>query len=446
MIEAGPRETGEWTARRVVLTTLGALGVAFGFWLWFRFYSLAFILFTALVLSTAIHPAVDWLHRLRVPRSAGVILVYLALLALVVGFVWLLAPILIAQTANLLARVPEYYHDLRAWMSGASGALLRRMVQRMPANLDLTLPLVGNGPLAPEAVGQALGYLGAVWKTIFTAAAILVLAFYWTLDGRRTVEALLQLVPSPRRPIWRGLVSEMQTKVGAYIRGVLIFSFAVGALSGIFYLALGLPSPLVLGLLTAIFQVVPVLGPVLGVIPAVLLALTSSPGKVLWVILASIVIQQAGGNVIMPRVMDRTVGVNPFVTILALSGFGALFGLPGALLAIPLAALIQIILDYTLFHPAAAAVAAGSAPAGQPAGPGCALAGAAQDLLQQARGQMRRQEGGPAGQAGGDVDIERLVEAAALELAGFLAARGEARGNGGMAGSRPAGLNGRGAP
>ena len=220
-----------------------------------------------------------------------------------------------------------------------------------------------------------------MWKTIFTAAAILVLAFYWTLDGRRTVEALLQLVPPARRPIWRGLVSEMQDKVGAYIRGVLIFSFGVGALSGIFYLALGLPSPLVLGLLTAIFQVVPVIGPVLGVIPAVLLALTSHPGQVIWVILASVVIQQAGGNVIMPRVMDRTVGVNPFVTILALSGFGALFGLAGALLAIPLAALIQIILDYALFHPAAA----GSRTAGPWPGPARGLAGAAWDLLQEAR-------------------------------------------------------------
>ena len=91
-----PSDTSQWPGQRVVLTTLGALLVGLGFWLMFRFYNVAFIFFTAIVLGTAIRPAVEWLYRRKVPRAAGVILVYLTLLALVTGFILLLAPLLIA--------------------------------------------------------------------------------------------------------------------------------------------------------------------------------------------------------------------------------------------------------------------------------------------------------------------------------------------------------------
>src|SRR5512143_3138837 len=103
---AAPVDTGQWTGQRVVLTTLGALLVGLGFWLVFRFYYVAFILFAALVLGTAIRPAVDWLHRRKLPLGVSVILVYLALLALAIGFVLLLAPLLVAQTRAIIAELP----------------------------------------------------------------------------------------------------------------------------------------------------------------------------------------------------------------------------------------------------------------------------------------------------------------------------------------------------
>src|SRR5512139_2550591 len=101
-----------WTGKRVVLTTLGAVLVGLGFWLVFTFYDVAFILFAALVLGTVIRPAVDWLNRRGLRRDAGVILVYLALMGLLVGFILLLAPLLIEQSKSIVAKLPAYYQSL----------------------------------------------------------------------------------------------------------------------------------------------------------------------------------------------------------------------------------------------------------------------------------------------------------------------------------------------
>ena len=412
-LEAGD-PAGQWTAQRVVLTTLGALLVGLGFWLVFRFYSVAFILFSALVLGTAIRPAVDWLYRRRVPRAAGVILVYLALLALLIGFILLLAPLLVEQTRTIIAKLPTYYQSLRASVADSPSALLQRLALQLPAKSTLSLPEGAGGGLPLGALGQALGYVGMVWRTLFIAAAILALAFYWTLDGERIVRTAMLRFPADRRQHWLELIAEMETKVGAYIRGVSILSLVVGVMATVAYLLIGLPSVLVLGLLAGVFEAVPVIGPILGAVLPVLLALSVAPEKVIWVIVATVVIQQAEGQLLVPRVMDKAVGVSPIVTILAILAFSTLFGLPGAVLAIPLAALIQILLNYGVRQQEAAQLE-------QPAGRDRVgvLRYQAQELIQDVRTQMRYKQHNALDEEGDA--IEDLVEVAALSLDGVLA-------------------------
>jgi predicted PurR-regulated permease PerM len=413
-------DASQWTAQRVVLTTLGALLVGVGFWLVFRFYNVAFILFSALVLGTAIRPAVDWLYRRGLRREAGVILVYLTLLALLIGFILLLAPVLIEQTKAIGAKLPAYYQSLHASLAGSPSALMRRLAQQLPAQPSLSFPGQAAAGLPLGAVGQALGYVGLVWRILFVGAAILVLAFYWTLDGDRLVRSGMLRVATERREGWHRLISEMETKVGAYMRGVSILSLVVGVMATIAYLLIGLPSALVLGLLAGVFEAVPVVGPILGAVLPMLLALSIAPGKVIWVMIATVVIQQAEGNLLVPRVMDKTVGVSPIVTILAILAFSTLFGLPGAVLAIPLAALIQILLSHVVLQREAAHQQ-------QPAGRDrvSALRYQAQELVHDVRSQMRYKQ--DAADAEGD-RIEDLVEVAALGLDGVLAQAVEPRG------------------
>jgi predicted PurR-regulated permease PerM len=408
---------GQWTAKRVVLTTLGAVLVGLGFWLVFRFYNIAFIVFSALVLGTVIRPAVDWLNRRGLRRDAGVILVYLTLLALLVGFVLLLAPMLVEQAKSIIAKLPAYYADLHAALVGSSSALIQRLSQQLPAELGQSLPGQGGTGLGFGVVGQALGYVGMIWRLLFVGTAILVLAFYWTLDGDRMVRSAMLHFPTARHEEWRNLISEMETKIGAYVRGLSVLSLVVGVMATIAYMIIGLPSPLVLGLLAGIFEAVPVVGPILGAVLPVLLALSVDPSKVIWVVVATIVIQQSEGHFLVPRVMDKAVGVSPIVTILAILAFSTLFGLPGAVLAIPLAAMIQILLNYAVMQREAAHRQ-------QPAGRDqiSVVRYRARDLVQDVRSQMRYKQDGA--DAEGD-QIEDLVEVAALSLERLLAEAAE---------------------
>jgi predicted PurR-regulated permease PerM len=410
---------GRWTGKRVVLTTLGAVLIGLGFWLVFRFYNVAFILFSALVLGTVIRPAVDWLNRRGLRREAGVILVYLTLLALLVGFILLLAPLLIEQAKGIIARLPAYYQNLHAGLVDSPSALIQRLAQQLPTELALSLPGQAGGGLALGAVGRALSYVGMIWRLLFIGTAILVLAFYWTLDGDHMVRNAMLHFPTKRHEEWHGLISEMEAKVGAYVRGLAVLSLVVGVMATMAYMIIGLPSPLVLGLLAGVFEAVPVVGPILGAVLPVLLALSVEPSRVIWVVVATIVIQQAEGHFLVPRVMDKAVGVSPIVTILAILAFSTLFGLPGAVLAIPLAALLQILLNYAVMQREAAHRQ-------QPAGPDrvSVLRYRARDLAQDVRSQMRYKQA--AADAEGD-QIEDLVEVAALSLQGLLGESVEAQ-------------------
>ena len=119
------------------------------------------------------------------------------------------------------------------------------------------------------------------------------------------------------------------------------------------YLLIGLPNALVLALVAGVLEAVPLLGPLLGAIPAAVIALSIAPSKLIWVVVATVVIQQLENAVLVPRVMRKAVGVNPFVSLLAMFALSSLFGIAGALMAIPIAAMVQLLLDRFVFGPTA---------------------------------------------------------------------------------------------
>jgi predicted PurR-regulated permease PerM len=146
------------------------------------------------------------------------------------------------------------------------------------------------------------------------------------------------------------LILAMETKVGSYLAGQGILCLIVGIMALAAYLLIGLPNALVLALVAGVLEAVPVVGPLLGAIPAVVVALAIAPSKLIWVIIATLVIQQLENSVLVPRVMRKAVGVNPFVSLLAIFAFSSFFGIAGALMAIPMAAIIQLLLDRFVFQ------------------------------------------------------------------------------------------------
>jgi predicted PurR-regulated permease PerM len=414
MLSAPPPVVTKWTARRVILATLVVCFVALVFWLLYHYYIVLFIVFVGFVLGTAIRPAVEWLARRKVPRALGVVLVYLLLLALLASFFRLIVPLLTEQVTTIAGKLPDYYATLHSSLQASHSTPIRRLAAQLPSQVPLaqpTLPKPSGQPLS--AVGELLRYVALLGQAIFVGVSILVLAFYWTLDGERAMRSLLLRLPVGPRENARELIATIQSKVGAYVVGQTIVCLTVGLMALLAYAIMGLPYALVLGAVAAVFEALPVIGPILGAVPPALLALTLAPDKFIWVIVAVVIIQQAESNLIVPRVMDRSVGVNAIVTILAIAAFAGLFGLPGAVMAIPLAAVIQVLLDYFV-------LSADAPDLEQPEGRDrlSILRYQAQELVTDVRKQLRQRED----QVEDDSDaLEDMIETIATDLDSVLA-------------------------
>lgn len=344
--------TTTWTVRRMIFATLVALGIGLLFWLFYRFYMVIFILFVAITLHLAIKPIVDWMKRHGVAATAAVLLTYLLLLFLFVGSLWFAAPMLASQLDSGYRQIPEYYHNLRTSFFDSDFRFIRAFAHALPADpsfVSTAVAPVAEDGSESEAVLNMIISMWAGLKTgtyiFFVIISIFMLAYYWTLESDLITRRTLLLVWPEKRPKIRAIINEMEEKIGSYFRGQAILCAAVGVLSIIGYFAIGLPYALALGLFMAVMEAIPMVGPLLGAIPALLVALSLAPDKLLWVIGVVSIIQLLENNLLVPKIMDQSVGINAIVTILAISAFGILFGIGGAILAIPLAAIMQILFD-----------------------------------------------------------------------------------------------------
>ncbi|WP_083522384.1 AI-2E family transporter [Longilinea arvoryzae] len=346
-------QPAQWTFRRVMWATLIIVFVAFCFWLLYRFYQVVFIFFIAIVLGTVIRPIVNWLQRKGLPRIAGILVVFFLVFAALTGFVLLLFPLIFEQGSTITTALPGYYQSLREWMMLNPNPLIARLSEFLPAVLPSLVPTQQSGQQMLILAGQAAGYISMAANAIFIATAILLLVYHWALDGQRTIQSLLLFVPKGRRESVNQLITDISTKVSFYVAGQAVLCLTIGILALIAYLLIGLPNALLLALVAGVLEAVPMIGPLLGAIPASVIALSIAPSKLVWVIIATLVIQQMENILLVPRVMRKAVGVNPFVSLLSIFAFSSLFGIAGALMAIPIAAIIQLLLDRFVFHPVA---------------------------------------------------------------------------------------------
>ena len=338
--------------RRVVWATLVFVSIIFCFWLFYRFYHVVFTLFIAIVIGTVIRPIVNWLYQRGLPRIVGVILVYLLLLILLTGFLWLLFPLIFEQSSTLAKEVPGYYQNLHAGLANNPNQLLMRLGELLPAGLPTLNPglVPQTGQEVVASAGQVLGYAVSTAQVIFRTIVILALTLYWTVDGPRIIKTFLLLVPQDRRESIDELISAMESKVGFYLAGQGILCLVISVMALVAYLLIGLPNALVLALAAGVMEAVPMIGPLLGAVPAALVAISIAPDRLIWVIVATVVIQQLENTLLVPRIMRKAVGVNPFVTLLSLFAFSTLFGIAGALMAIPIAAIVQLVLNHFVFQ------------------------------------------------------------------------------------------------
>ncbi|MFO0898595.1 MAG: AI-2E family transporter [Pirellulales bacterium] len=339
--------------RRSLTVTLTVAAVVLAFGLAYLLRAPVFYLFIGIVLATAMRPPIGWLNR-AVSRPTAVGIVYGVVAVLLMALAVVGVPLLVVQAEQFMLDLPKQYESLRGWLDKIDNETLHQLVDRMPKTWDEVAKSTSVGSWSTSA-SEAISFGGGLLRALLALFFTMLLAFYWSLHDDRTVRALVLMLPAEKREDARTLVDMMQNKVGAYLRGQAILCLAVGSLSLVAFLLIGLPYALVLAVVAGMLEAVPLLGPALGAVPALFVALSSDPQDALWVMGAAFGIQQIENYVLVPRVMDRSVGVNAVVTLLAIAAFGTLFGLAGAVLAIPLAAILQVLLEHFILRPEALA-------------------------------------------------------------------------------------------
>jgi len=270
----------------------------------------------------------------RFPRWLAILVLYLAILGTIGLALFLVFPRLVDQGQALWHKAPEMFEQgqqfliSKGWLK--EHLTMREAVERAP----------GTGGDAVSKVGAAIANVAG---GIFGVVTILILTFYILVDSANLRESLLRMIPKERRRRADLAAREVTVKVSAWLGGQLLLGIIIGTTSAIGLWFIGIPFFYVLALISGIGEMIPVIGPILSAIPAVAVAATVSPQKALLVIIFFVVQQQLENHILVPKIMSRQVGVSAVTVIVALLIGGSLAGIAGAILAVPTAAILQVV-------------------------------------------------------------------------------------------------------
>lgn len=299
------------------------------------------LLFVAVLLASALEPIVGLIrHRLPLGRGATILVVYVTFFVTVLGLAFVVVPAAIGQGGDIIAGLPAFLDSVRAWAATLRPVALSTSITAL---VDSVAGIFAPAP--PPDPDQVVEVGAAVAEAAVGLATLLTIVFFWLLEHARLQRYLLSFIPADRRAGARDAWNEIETRLGLWVRGQLILMGAMGLATGIAYTLLGLPGALLLGLIAALTEAIPIVGPLLGAIPAVLVAATVSPELALVVAGIYIILQLIEGSVLVPIVMRNTVGISPLLVLLSLLVGSAVGGLVGAFLAVPTAASVEIVLS-----------------------------------------------------------------------------------------------------
>ncbi len=303
------------------------------------------LLLLAIILGEAIRPLVLRLQRHRIPGPLAILLIYVIGLGIAAFLSWILFGPLIKEVNTLASSVPNYVNQIQQW-----AAQLQQQLKEQSA-LAQTVSSISHalGSLAQQAVpaliGVPIALVSGIFSLFISLVVILTMTLFWLTSTERLKPFAVGLFPPRDQEHVGNIITEIGQGFGGYVRGTLVSMVLIGLVTGVGLLLLGVPYALLLGLVAGLTELLPYLGPwISGTIAVVVALLTMGPLKGLEVVILFILIQELEGNVVQPLVMSRAVHVDPLLVIVSvLIGINVL-GIIGAVLAVPIAAAIQIVI------------------------------------------------------------------------------------------------------
>ncbi len=335
-----PRALIAWTVGLVTLAVAGAAAL-------FAARAALLLIYVSVLLAIGFAPLTRAIERQRIvpvgtrlPRWLAILVIYVAILGLVIVLALLVVPPLIDQARQFWDELPRFFYRAQRWMVDRGWIhhqlTLREAMERTP------------GDPARAALGTVAAALGTIASGALGTVTVLVLTFYLLVESDSLFRAFARIFPADRRPAVLRASREVSDKVSAWLVGQMILAGTIGGSSAVGLYVIGVPYFYVLAVISAVGEVIPVVGPILAAIPAITVALTVSPQTAIAVLIFFLVQQQAENHLLVPRIMGSQVGVSPVTVIVALLIGGSAFGVAGAVLAVPTAAILQVIVQEIL--------------------------------------------------------------------------------------------------
>ncbi|MEU8136962.1 AI-2E family transporter [Streptodolium elevatio] len=319
---------------------VGGLGLITAWFLAQAFAGIKDVLVLILIsffLAAGLNPFVERLQKLGLPRKWSVATVAISFLLVIAGFIAAIAQPLTEQTTDLINSIPDKLTEL------LHNEQFKRLDEKY-AIIDKAKEAAASANTAESVAGGLLGFGKLILNSVFDTLTVLCLTLYFLGSLPSIKEAIYRLFPSSRRPRVRALGDEIIGGIGGYVNGMLLVASCAGVSSYVFLVILDLEFALPLALVVALTDLIPMIGATIGAVVVSAVAFFDSPGKALACVIFYVAYQQFENYLVYPRVMKRAVNVPPAITIIAALVGAALLGVTGALLAIPIAAGVLLIL------------------------------------------------------------------------------------------------------
>ena len=327
----------EITTGTIIRAILLILLVVFLYWI----REIAAVVLLAVVLASAVDPAARWFTRYRVPRVLSVIFVYLFTFLILVSAFYIVVPPLFSELSDFAVQFPVYFK------ANISNQYLTRFFPELPLLVSGYFGDIFSAINQPfqNSAGGFLENISSVFGGALSLVLIIVLSFYLAVQKDGIENFLRIIAPREKENYILDLWSRSRTKIGRWLQGQILLGVLVGVLVFLGLTILQVKHALLLAVLSAIFELIPVFGPVMAAIPAVIIAFVQKPILGLLVLAFYVIVQQFENHLIYPLVVKKTVGVNSILAILSLVIGGKIAGLFGFILAVPIAAVLMEILN-----------------------------------------------------------------------------------------------------
>lgn len=339
--EQSPLRIVAWSIVMVGLALLVAVAL-------YQVRTVVMLVYVSALLAIGFAPLVRAVERQKIlpvgtrtfPRWLAILTIYLAMLVTLIGIGFAVVPPLVQQSQALWARLPRLFARGQQFLM-EHGLLdheftMSEALQKAPAGM-----LGAGGDAVSTVLGAVLGLAGGV----FGVLTILILTFYMLVESDTIFRRFVRLFPVDQRLRIATVSSDISMKVSAWLGGQLLLGAIIGTTATIGLWLIGVPYFFVLGLIAGIGELIPMVGPILAAVPAIIVALAVSPGMALAVGVFFLAQQQIENHLLVPKLMERQVGVSAVTVIIALLIGGSLLGIVGALLAVPTVATLQVIFD-----------------------------------------------------------------------------------------------------